>query len=162
MRQKRSTGFEMTIWLCEEFTIFRSMFPLPAHRTKDVSPLIYPLTPSNTVYITQKSPLNSISTGTTLYLSSQLLAHYAQTVTPRGTRAIELGAGTGLVSIALGIMGWEVWTTDLWNVIDDVLQTNIERNREDTTGTITIQELDWCQENWDWKYPDDILSKEAT
>ena len=125
------------------------MFPLPAHQTKDVSPLNYPLTSYKTVQIIQKSPLDSISTGTTLYLSSQLLAHYIQETLPRGTKAIELGAGTGLVSIALGILGWEVWATDLTNVIDDVLRINIERNRE---GTIVVQELDWCKEEWKWIY----------
>jgi predicted nicotinamide N-methyase len=123
------------------------MFPLPAHKTKSESPLSYPLTPYKTVQIIQKAPLNSISTGTTLYLSSQLLAHYIQEITPRGTKAIELGAGTGLVSIALGILKWEVWATDLSNVIDDVLRINIDRNDD---GTIIVQELDWCQEEWDW------------
>jgi protein N-lysine methyltransferase METTL21D len=137
------------------------MFPLPAHQTKDASPLSYPLTPFKTVQITQKSPLNSISTGTTLYLSSQLLTHYIQETIPRGIRAIELGAGTGLVSIALGILGWEVWATDLSNVIDDVLQVNIERNRE---GTVIVQELDWCLDTWKWKHPsanDAVLSPDT-
>src|SRR5208282_5514833 len=115
------------------------MFPLPAHQTKDISPLMYPLTSYKTVQIIQKSPIDSISTGTTLYLSSQLLAHYVQEITPRGTKAIELGAGTGLVSIVLGKLGWDVWTTDLSNVIEDVLRINIDRNRE---GTIVVQELD--------------------
>lgn len=126
------------------------MFPLPAHQTKDVSPLEYPLTPYKTVQIVQKAPLNSISTGTTLYLSSQLLAHYVHETRPKGTRAIELGAGTGLVSIALGHLGWKVWTTDLSNVIEDVLKINVERNRE---GTIIVQELDWCRDQWTWSYP---------
>src|SRR5271169_5172516 len=116
------------------------MFPHPAHQTKDASLLNYPLTPYKTVQIVQKAPLDSISTGTTLYLSSQLLAHYIQETTPRGAKAIELGAGTGLVSIALGILGWKTWATDLPNVIDDVLRLNIDRNHE---GTITVQELDW-------------------
>lgn len=91
-----------------------------------------------------------MSTGTTLYLSSQLLAHYVQLTTPRGRRAIELGAGTGIVSIALGLLGWEVWATDLSNVIDDVLRTNVERN---PAGRVVIQELDWCSENWQWNQP---------
>jgi protein N-lysine methyltransferase METTL21D len=127
------------------------MFPQPAHQTKDVSPLNYPLTPYKAVQIIQKSPLDSVSTGTTLYLSSQLLAHYIQETTPRGTNAIELGAGTGLVSIALGILGWEVWATDLQNVIDDVLQINIDRNRE---GPVIVQELDWCADEWKWNSHD--------
>lgn len=127
------------------------MFPQPAHQTKDVSPLNYPITPYKTVQIVQKSPLDSVSTGTTLYLSSQLLAHYIQETTPRGTKAIELGAGTGLVSITLGTLGWEVWATDLQNVVDDVLQMNIDRNRE---GTIIVQELNWCAAEWDWNSQD--------
>ena len=126
------------------------MYPVPAHQTKDTSPLVYPITPYKTVEIIQKSPIDSISTGTTLYLSSQLLAHYLQETTPRGTRAIELGAGTGLVSIVLGILGWEVWATDLSNVIEDVLCMNIDRNRE---GIIIVQELDWCQGTWTWIQP---------
>jgi len=126
------------------------MFPLPAHQTKDVSPLIYPLTPYKSVQIIQRSPVDSISTGTTLYLSSQLLAHYIQETTRRGTKAIELGAGTGLVSITLGILGWEVWATDLSNVIDDVLRINVDRNRE---GTIIVQEIDWCKDTWKWIHP---------
>jgi predicted nicotinamide N-methyase len=127
------------------------MFPLPAHQTKDISPLNYPLTPFTTVQLTQKSPLNSVSTGTTLYLSSQLLAHYIQETLPKGTRAIELGAGTGLVSIALGLLGWKVWSTDLLNVIDDVLRDNIARNWEESA--IVVQELDWCDDTWKWIYP---------
>src|SRR5579862_2928226 len=127
------------------------MFPLPAHQTKDVSPLEYPLTPHETIQLVQKAPLNSISTGTTLYLSSQLLAHYIQETLPKGTKAIELGAGTGLVSIALAKLKWTVWSTDLSNVIDDVLRINIERNREDLS--IHVQELDWCEDNWTWTYP---------
>ena len=126
------------------------MFPLPAHETKDVSPLIYPLTTYKTVQIIQKSPIDSVSTGTTLYLSSQLLAHYLQETTRRGTKVVELGAGTGLVSIALGILGWEVWATDLPNVIEDVLRINVDRNRE---GTIVVQELDWCRDSWTWIHP---------
>jgi len=129
----------------------KKMFPLPAHQTKDVSPLEYPLTPYETVQIVQKAPLNSISTGTTLYLSSQLLTHYVQETLPKGTNAIELGAGTGLVSIALGKLGWKVWATDLINVIDDVLRVNIDRNREDSK--VIVQELDWCEESWKWTYP---------
>jgi predicted nicotinamide N-methyase len=132
------------------------MFPQPAHQTKDVSPLNYPLTPYKTVQIVQKSPLDSVSTGTTLYLSSQLLAHYIQETTPRGTKAIELGAGTGLVSIALGVIGWEVWATDLHNVIDDVLQVNIDRNRE---GSVIVQELDWCAPEWKWTSQDNQASQ---
>lgn len=123
------------------------MSPLPAHVTKDVSPLNYPLTPSHTVQIAQKAPLDSISTGTTLYLSSQLLAHYLQETKPRGTNAVELGAGTGLVSLALGILGWQVWATDLSNVIEDVLRINVDRNRH---GEIVVQELDWTREDWQW------------
>lgn len=133
------------------------MFPTPAHETKDVSLLNYPLTPFTAVQLTQKSPLNSVSTGTTLYLSSQLLAHYCQKKLPKGTRAIELGAGTSLVSIALGFLGWQVWSTDLSNVIDDVLQNNIERNRGD--GLIVVQELDWCEETWKWTHLPSIEDK---
>ena len=127
------------------------MLPLPAHQTKDVPLLTYPITPFRTVQLVQKAPLDSVSTGTTLYLSSQLLAHYLQDTTPKGVTAIELGSGTGLVSIALGILGWEVWATDLKLVIDDVLRVNIERNREE--AKIVVQELDWCSDNWDWVYP---------
>ena len=130
-----------------EFSAFSDMFPLPAHATKDTSPLNYPLTPSHTVQIVQKAPLDSVSTGTTLYLSSQLLAHYLQETRPRGSKAIELGAGTGLVSLALGILGWQVWATDLSNVIDDVLRVNIDQNRH---GEIIVQELDWTRENCLW------------
>ena len=127
------------------------MFPLPAHQTKDVPLLNYPITPFRNVQIVQKAPLDSVSTGTTLYLSSQLLAHYLQETTPKGVGALELGSGTGLVSIALGILGWQVWATDLKVVIDDVLRTNIERNREE--AKIVVQELDWCEDTWDWRYP---------
>jgi hypothetical protein len=127
------------------------MYPLPAHQTKDVSPLVYPLSASKAVHITQKSPLNSVSTGTTLYLTSQLLAHYVHSTPLRGHRAIELGAGTGLVSIALGFLGWSIWATDLPNVIDDVLRTNIERNRD--SDTIIIQDLDWRMQSWQWNHP---------
>jgi predicted nicotinamide N-methyase len=133
------------------------MYPQPAHQTKDFSPLVYPLTSSRTIHLTQKSPENSVSTGTTLYLSSQLLAHYIQVASVRGHRAIELGAGTGLVSIALGILGWEVWATDLSNVIEDVLRTNVEGNRD---GSVIVQELDWCSEKWHWNHVDPLQTPE--
>ena len=122
------------------------MYPRPAHQTKDISPLSYPLTPYKTVQIVQKAPLDSISTGTTLYLSSQLLAHYLQETLPRGTNAIEVGAGTGLVSIALSQLGWKVYATDLLNVIEDVLSPNVSQNG----GNIVVRELDWCKNNSEW------------
>jgi len=98
------------------------MFPLPAYSTKEVSTLSYALTASHSLQIVQKAPLDSVSTGTTLYLSSQLLAHYLQGTKPKGSKAIELGAGTGLVSLSLAILGWHVWATDLSVVIEDVLR----------------------------------------
>ncbi len=44
-----------------------------------------------------------------------------------GLRVAELGAGTGLMTQALAVLGAEVWTTDQAPVLD-VLEENIERN----------------------------------
>jgi predicted nicotinamide N-methyase len=60
----------------------------------------------------------------------------------RGARLIELGCGSGLVTVAAAIAGYDVLATDYY---DDALlftQANVERNLDRTVKT---REVDWRQ-----------------
>lgn len=137
----------------------------PASDTKDISALRYPLNPLDTtnrhavsltqtsgpppVPISQASHHPSISgcsedeptTGTTLWLSSQLLTLYLSDLYAPGSarskrkqdkklKALELGSGIGLSTLVLASLGIDVVATDLPVVINQVLHRNIEANRD--------------------------------
>ncbi|KAL8283121.1 hypothetical protein RQP46_005899 [Phenoliferia psychrophenolica] len=81
--------------------------PLPAHQTKDLASLDYPLPSGQRVLISQDDA-NTDSTGRTVWLGAQVLAVYLHDLlraekpfievrggTKRRRRVIELGAGTG-------------------------------------------------------------------
>ncbi|KAG0638371.1 hypothetical protein HOY80DRAFT_906397, partial [Tuber brumale] len=131
--------------------------PLPAHKTKHLETLHYPI--PNTLHIltlTQtQSPSSSASTGTTLWLSSQLLTYHLLTLflplphrrRPHG-RAIDLGAGTGLTSHILSYLGFRVCATDLVQITGAILSKNVARNEDllasiAGTSPISIRALDW-------------------
>ncbi|PWW78774.1 hypothetical protein C7212DRAFT_156224 [Tuber magnatum] len=103
--------------------------PLPAHRTKHLQTLNYPV--PNTPHIltlTQTQSPCSASTGTTLWLSSQLLTYHLLAPFPRPHRprgrAIGLGAGTGLTSHILSYLGFRVCATDLAQIVSTILSNN--------------------------------------
>ncbi|KAI5776519.1 S-adenosyl-L-methionine-dependent methyltransferase [Geopyxis carbonaria] len=128
----------------------------PAHTTKHHAVLHYPL-PSPplrtavTLTLHQTSTPASPTTGTTLWLGSQLLSAHllasAATARPRGrARALELGAGTGLPALTLAALGWRVVATDLPVVVAGVLGRNIAANEglcSGGGGSVEVAELDW-------------------
>ena len=78
-----------------------------------------------------------------LWPSSLMLARAMVNETGKGTRLIELGCGSGLVSVAAAIAGYDVLATDYY---DDALlftRANAERNLAGTT--VRTREVDWRQ-----------------
>jgi predicted nicotinamide N-methyase len=67
----------------------------------------------------------------------------------RGSVILELGAGTGLVSIIAGLKAGRVFCTDIGKELLDLCQRNIEGNIDFSSGdtksrrNITVRELDW-------------------
>ena len=144
-----------------------SATPLPAHKTKHLDTLHYPI--PNTPHIltltqsqSQSPTSTSASTGTTLWLSSQLLAYHLLTLFPRNHnhnqhdnnshrprgRAIDLGAGTGLTSHILSYLGFRVCATDLAQIAGTILGENVSRNADLLAGVvgafpISVRALDW-------------------
>mmetsp|Transcript_27720 Transcript_27720/g.38716 ORF Transcript_27720/g.38716 Transcript_27720/m.38716 type:complete len:245 (+) Transcript_27720:254-988(+) len=62
-----------------------------------------------------------------------------------GSKILELGSGTGLVSIAAACLGAQVWATDLEYSLEN-LRTNARRNSEaiqNAGGILRVEELDW-------------------
>jgi ETFB lysine methyltransferase len=77
-----------------------------------------------------------------LWPSSLMLARAMVNEVGRGARLIELGCGSGLVTVAAAIAGYDVLATDYY---DDALlftQANVERNLDRTVKT---REVDWRQ-----------------
>jgi len=124
----------------------------PAHATKNVASLAYPLPPPlshKTLHLAQDSTA-ATTTGSTLWLGAQVLTIYLYTLyTPiasHGKRALDLGAGTGLTSLALAALGWDVTSTDVAQLVSStgILRRNIEDPRNGSTaGTAHVRELDW-------------------
>lgn len=79
-----------------------------------------------------------------LWPSSLMLARAMVNEVGRGARLIELGCGSGLVTVAAAIAGYDVLATDYY---DDALlftQANVERNLGNT-ATVKTREVDWRQ-----------------
>ncbi|KAF8474067.1 hypothetical protein BDZ91DRAFT_347432 [Kalaharituber pfeilii] len=175
--------------------------PLPSFKTKNIPFLKYPLKPLSrapeTVVLSQTSAISTergpgqplshhlgsptlkdreeTSTGTTLWLSSQLLTLYlADVYNPktaskrrRKLRAIELGSGVGLTALVLASLGIDIVATDLPVVISNVLQKTIDSNidqlrtiwernsfglKTDGLGKIDVKVLDWTKSSSDWRW----------
>lgn len=65
-------------------------------------------------------------------------------------RILELGAGTGLLSLTLASQHHEVVATDISSVLT-LLERNIEHNKPKLPSggnNITVQALDWTQHQW--------------
>ncbi|SPO28921.1 uncharacterized protein UTRI_05034_B [Ustilago trichophora] len=140
---------------------------LPAHQTKHLAELTYRFPSIDASFkIVQRNDTNS--TGSSLWLSSQVLSSYlihtyakAQQSNARTTRRrmLELGSGTGLLSLLMASLGWQVTATDIPPVLDSVLRPNVQAGlyRLVNAGTIVpeqlhIAELDWMVpgERWLW------------
>lgn len=143
------------------------MPPLPAHQTKSLATLSYLLHPSLSLTLTQ-SDSRASTTGSTLWLGAQLLSLYLISTLPAvpkqtsRPRALELGAGIGLTSLALSSLGYDVLATDVGEVVDRVLHRNVEANVDRVRswagvegrvyGCIAVKELDWFVEPEKWRW----------
>jgi predicted nicotinamide N-methyase len=96
--------------------------------------------------------------GIVLWPAAIALAHDIATRALRGTRVLELGAGTGLPGIVAASLGAHVVQTDRQTVALHVSKTNAERN-----GVTTIENraADWTAwedtSTYDWILGADIL-----
>ncbi|KAL7266798.1 hypothetical protein RUND412_010640 [Rhizina undulata] len=136
---------------------------IPSHKTKSTPLLHYPILPTSLVLTLTQSDTAENTTGSTLWLGSQLLSLYLTDIyykakslpaqARRNPRAIELGAGVGLTSLVLASLGFDVLATDLPVVIKTVLSANVTRNKDTVmswglkegreTGEVVVGELDW-------------------
>jgi len=77
-----------------------------------------------------------------------------------GKRAVELGAGMGLAGMAFALMGADVVLTDItddvlallrhnasYNVSPANLRLRCENDMADTVGLVSVEELDWAEED---------------
>ncbi|CAO2813005.1 unnamed protein product [Amaranthus hypochondriacus] len=103
---------------------------------------------------------NSKHLGTTVWDASMVFAKYLERNSRKGRfcpsklkgkRVLELGAGCGVASFGMAMLGCEVVTTDQKEVLP-LLQRNVERNtsrimqanaNSDLFGSIKVAELDW-------------------
>eukprot|EP00405_Crypthecodinium_cohnii_P043928 CAMPEP_0206571586 /NCGR_PEP_ID=MMETSP0325_2-20121206/27728_1 /ASSEMBLY_ACC=CAM_ASM_000347 /TAXON_ID=2866 /ORGANISM="Crypthecodinium cohnii, Strain Seligo" /LENGTH=403 /DNA_ID=CAMNT_0054075607 /DNA_START=394 /DNA_END=1602 /DNA_ORIENTATION=+ len=101
----------------------------------------------------QRREKEKIGTGGVLWESAIVLADYVArngTMTSggpgwKGRKVLELGAGTGLVAIALALQGSEVVATDGNAKVLDGAAVNIEGIGE-TPGTVKLEVFDWNSE----------------
>ncbi|GAA5894795.1 hypothetical protein JCM6882_006682 [Rhodosporidiobolus microsporus] len=134
---------------------------LPAHATKHLAELPYTL-PNGTRVVLTQNDAQSDSTGRTVWLGAQVLSVYLNDLLgrlKRKQRVIELGSGTGLLSLSLASQGYTVLATDLATIVDSVLSRNIKSNDEaiklsgGDEAKIETKVLDWFQssDEWDWE-----------
>lgn len=73
------------------------MQPLPAHQTKHLATIDYPLPSGQAVALRQAISLENDSTGRTLWLGAQVLSVYLHQLlgNVKGKSCIDLGSGTG-------------------------------------------------------------------
>ncbi|GAA6004733.1 hypothetical protein JCM10207_000996 [Rhodosporidiobolus poonsookiae] len=140
---------------------------LPAHATKTIARLPYTLPSGKEITVTQDASTTADSTGRTIWLGGQVLSVYLHDLLGRPSkkggrrpRAIELGAGPGLVSLTLLDLGYDVLATDLPVIVDGVLQRNVKENadkRNENGGRIERRVLDWFQQpdEWTWRSEND-------
>ncbi|XP_064406163.1 methyltransferase-like protein 22 isoform X1 [Halichondria panicea] len=77
-----------------------------------------------------------------LLMSDYLLAH-SESV--EGAIVLELGAGTGLVSLVAAIAAAQVFCTDTGKEVMEVCQRNVIRNSNEVTGNVLVREINWTQ-----------------
>jgi predicted nicotinamide N-methyase len=128
--------------------------PQPASSTKHLSILHHPIP-----FADKRLALHQISssttgestgtTGSTLWLSAQLLSLYLLSLPSprRNVTVLDLGSGIGYLPLCLKSKGYEVIATDIPQVIESVLKQNIKDGLAgiDPTGEAGIEviPLDW-------------------
>lgn len=145
---------------------YKDAVNLPAHQTKHLAELVYRFPSINTCFrLIQRNDTNS--TGSSLWLSSQVLSSYLlhayAKVSPKQAaestrkKVLELGSGTGLLSLLMARIGWQVVATDIPPVLESVLQPNVKAGLfqmvaagQTTPDQMEVCELDWTvpPENW--------------
>ena len=127
--------------------------PQPASSTKHLSIL------HHSIPFTDKTlPLQQISssttgestgtTGSTLWLSAQLLSLYLLSLPSprRNITVLDLGSGIGYLPLCLKSKGYEVIATDIPQVIESVLNRNINDGLAVIgDGAVEVIPLDWTQ-----------------
>jgi predicted nicotinamide N-methyase len=122
----------------------------PAYETKHLSPLIIELrgeTEDVKLLICQSQAEGE--TGSTLWLSAQVLAAYLldRVSLPKGCSILELGSGTGFLAVVLSIQGHRVFATDTADLIaTGNLQQTLAWNQDAiarSAGSVTVQAVDW-------------------
>ncbi|GAA5910306.1 uncharacterized protein JCM6883_001149 [Sporobolomyces salmoneus] len=146
---------------------------LPAYDTKEQDVLDY-LLPNGTRIVINQDGSSPDSTGRTIWLGAQVLEAYlhdllkstSPLVSPsnrnsaqRRQRIIDVGAGTGLSSLSLASMGYDVLATDLDLIVDGILCQNIKANEsilEINAGPsqprLETKVLDWFQDPHEWEW----------
>lgn len=110
-----------------------------------------PTSTTSSVPITLREPsLTADNLGHKTWLASYLLAKRLPSLAPylpafeRGGRVIELGAGTGLVGVAIAAMfNVHVHLTDLPAIVPNLLANVTANTLNITQGSTSVGELDW-------------------
>lgn len=110
--------------------------------------------------------VGNITWGASLELAKQIVNKNTMTwLTHTETPILELGAGTGLVTIVLGMLKYKVMSTDLPEIVDN-LEKNIKVNKlecsksnaDDTIKQTSLVHLT----SLDWRSPDKFLFRTST
>ncbi|KAK9358355.1 putative methyltransferase-domain-containing protein [Lipomyces starkeyi] len=85
--------------------------------------------------------------GSSLLLANRFGERHRDLIPPSGRRVLELGSGTGLVGIVLGIFGYPVLLTDLSEILPN-LKRNMDKNKARLSESrysldVNIEELNW-------------------
>ncbi|CCF50761.1 hypothetical protein NDA11_007310 [Ustilago hordei] len=140
---------------------------LPAHQTKHLPELVYHFPCIDTSFrLTQRNDTNS--TGSSLWLSPQVLSSFLihtygkvqqKDSSAARKRVLELGSGTGLLSLLMARLGWDTVATDIPPVLESVLKPNVEAGLYQLVNEgkaekdqIRVCQLDWTvlPERWHW------------
>ncbi|ORY79101.1 putative methyltransferase-domain-containing protein [Protomyces lactucae-debilis] len=127
----------------------------PAYDTKHLSPLyINLITDTTNVSLKICQSQAAGETGSTLWLSSQVLAaHFLDKRPIRNSSSIlELGTGTGFLAVLLAVQGHQVYATDTAEFLaSGVLQQTLSWNQDAVLkagGKVSIQIADWHNADW--------------
>ncbi|KAK9370348.1 putative methyltransferase-domain-containing protein [Lipomyces kononenkoae] len=86
--------------------------------------------------------------GSSLLLANRLTDRHQDLIPSSRRRVLELGSGTGLLGIVLGVLGYPVLLTDLGEILPN-LRLNMDRNRDrfsrcGYSPDVNIEELNWA------------------